>query len=75
MGNSLSTANLLRVYYTQPVTCACGCCGAVLRMGVVDLDRQRPLCQACVPASVQAAVALRAAGLGPPGNARIELNP
>ncbi len=75
MKNPISTAKVLRVYYTRPVTGACGCCGVNARMGVVDLDRQRPVCQACVPSSVQAAEALRAAGLVPPDNALIELNP
>ena len=68
-------ATILRIYYTRPVTGGCGCCGQVLRMGVVDLDRQRGICQTCVPDSIQAAEALRAAGLTPPDNALIELDP
>ena len=44
-------------------------------MSVVDLDRQRAICRVCVPVSVQAAEALRAAGLTPPDNALAELNP
>ena len=75
MKNPLSTATILRVYYTRPVTGACACCGEVRRMGVVDLDRQRAICQGCVPASVQAAEALRAAGLIPPDSSLVELNP
>ncbi len=70
-----ASATLLRVYYTRPVTGPCGCCGEVHRMGVVDLDRQRAICQACVPASVQAAEALRAAGLTPPDSSLVESNP
>ena len=44
-------------------------------MSVVDLDRQQAICRACVPASVQAAEALRAAGLIPPDSALVEQNP
>lgn len=75
MNNPIPTAAILRVYYTRPVTGACGCCGAVSRMGVVDLDRQIPICKDCVPASVQAAEVLRACGLLPPDHALIEHNP
>ena len=70
-----ATATILRVYYTRSINGPCSCCGEVRRMGVVDLDRQRAICQACVPASVQAAEALRAAGLTPPSNSLVELNP
>ena len=75
MPRPLANATLLRVYYTRPVTGPCGCCGATLRMSVVDLDRHCAICQGCLPASVQAAAALRAAGLVPPDSALTERNP
>ncbi len=75
MHHEISAATILRVYYTRSVTGECGCCGTISRMGVVDLDRQRPICRACVPVSVQAAEALRTAGLFPPDDALIERNP
>ncbi len=75
MNHPFSRTAILRVYYTMPVRGICGCCGRMCRLGVVDLDRQCPLCQSCLPASVQAAEALRAAGLVPPDNTLIERNP
>ena len=75
MPHPLAETTLLRVYYTRPVTGPCGCCGAVRRMGIVDLDRHCALCRDCLPASVQAAEALRAAGLVPPDNALTERDP
>ena len=72
---NISTTTTLRVYYTRPVTGPCGCCEEVHRMSVVDLDRQQAICQACIPASVQAAEALRAAGLTPPDHFLAEWNP
>ena len=72
---SPSTATLLRVYYTHPVTATCGCCAVDRRVGVIDLDRQLPLCQDCLSVSIQAAEALRQAGLLPPDPTLIHLNP
>lgn len=66
---------VLRLYHTRAVVAQCGCCGRFDRLGVVDLDRRAPLCQGCLPASIQAAVALCAAGLLPPDPSLIELNP
>ncbi|MBE7158062.1 MAG: hypothetical protein INR62_06445 [Rhodospirillales bacterium] len=65
----------LRLYYTRAVIAACGCCGESARLGVIDLDGRIPLCQDCLPASIQAAEALRWAGLIPPDPSLIESNP
>lgn len=67
--------DLFRLYLTRPVTARCGCCGRLGRLGVVDLDGRFPLCQDCLPASIQAAESLRLAGLIPPGPSLIERNP
>ncbi len=75
MHHPTADATILRVYYTRSVTGPCACCGQTRRMGVVDLDRQRAICPDCLPSSVQAAEALRAAGLLPPNSALVELNP
>ena len=65
----------LRIYYTRAVAATCGCCGEFGRLGVVDLDGRLPLCQGCLPTSIQAAEALRLAGLIPPSPSLIERNP
>lgn len=70
-----SASALFRIYYTRAVTAACGCCGESGRLGVVDLDGRFPLCQSCLPASIQAAEALRCAGMIPPDFSLIERNP
>lgn len=70
-----TSLNLFRIYYTRTVAATCGCCGEFGRLGVVDLDGRFPLCQHCLPASIQAADALRLAGLTPPDPSLIERNP
>ena len=66
---------LLRVYCTRAVAATCGCCGEFGRLSVIDLDGRVPLCQHCLPASIQAAEALRLAGMTPPDFSLIERNP
>ena len=53
-------------YANQTVTGRCSCCGEHHRMSIVDLDRLTVICEGCVRPSIDAARALRQAGLLPP---------
>ena len=75
MNMSSSPLPLLRLYYTHPVVAECGCCGEAGRLSVIDLDGRVPICQKCLPVSIQAAEAFRLLGLVPPPPSLIELNP